>query len=95
MHSGMDFDLTLKYVSRYIYETIPSFVEFRSKLRANEQDQERYKVNKGKKVGLTVMSATHEEDEASGMDDIKGTLLKLTADVQQLKDDRQQRPQLP
>lgn len=85
----------LKDVSGYIYDKHLSFDELRSELRAIEQDHERRKGNKGKKTGPTVMSATHEEDEASGMDDIRGMLLKLTADVQQLKDDRQQRPQPP
>lgn len=85
----------LKDISGYIHDKILSFDELRSELRAIEQDHERRKVNKGKKTGPTVMSVTHEEDEASGMDDIKGMLLKLTADVQQLKDDRLQQPQPP
>lgn len=85
----------LKDVSGCIHDKLLSFDELRSELRAIEQDHERRKVNKGKNVGPTVMSATHEADEASNMDDIRGMLLKLTADVQQLKHDRQQQPQPP
>lgn len=81
----------LKDLSGYIHDTILSFDELRSELRQIVQDHERRKANKGKKVGPTVMSATHEEDEAFGMDDIKAMLLKKKNSwCAKLKDDRLQ-----
>lgn len=41
------------------------------------------------------MSATHNEESNSGMEEIRGMLHELTAEVQQLKDDHQSRSQEP
>lgn len=92
---------SLKDVSGYIYDKHITFSELRAKLRSIEQDQDRRKkgTDKGKKnsacEGHVGMSATHDEESKSGIEEIREMLHMLTAEVQQLKDDRQSRPQEP
>lgn len=87
----------LKDVSGYIFDKHLTFDELRSELRSIEQDQERRKKHntKGRKENDTglVMSVTNDEQTDSSMEEIRGMLHKLTVDVQQLKDERQARPQ--
>jgi hypothetical protein len=92
---------SLKDVSGYIFDKHLTFDEFRSELRCSEQYQDRRKknTNSGKKnstgTGQVVMSTTHDEESNSGIDEIRGMLHKLTAEVQQLKVDRRTRSQEP